>query len=152
ILINTAQTIECNYSKNALRHLVLSSASLIPIFWDGVWEGESCGVASQPTKVSFRASKNSFITDTVDGASYRTEVKEGFGNQINLCRDRGLNPGALAQESDTLPLDHQLRILYNGVLWHLIASILWHTSWFYSVVGLKTQSQAKQHYTHFHDS
>nr|CAD7432974.1 unnamed protein product [Timema monikensis] len=26
-----------------------------------------------------------------------TEVKEGFGNQINLCRDRGLNPGSSAQ-------------------------------------------------------
>nr|CAD7456306.1 unnamed protein product [Timema tahoe] len=24
-----------------------------------------------------------------------SEVKEGFGNQINLCRDRGLNPGPL---------------------------------------------------------
>ncbi|CAG2053969.1 unnamed protein product [Timema podura] len=35
------------------------------------------------------------------------EVKEGFGNQINLCRDRGLNPGPLAQKSDILPLDHQ---------------------------------------------
>nr|CAD7438595.1 unnamed protein product [Timema bartmani] len=34
-------------------------------------------------------------------------VKEGFGNQINLCRDRGLNPGLPAQKSDTLPLDHQ---------------------------------------------
>nr|CAD7462357.1 unnamed protein product [Timema tahoe] len=36
-----------------------------------------------------------------------SEVKEGFGNQINLCRDRGLNPGPPAQKSDTLPLDHQ---------------------------------------------
>nr|CAD7256768.1 unnamed protein product [Timema shepardi] len=26
---------------------------------------------------------------------------------INLCRDRGLSPGPLAQKSDTLPLDHQ---------------------------------------------
>ncbi|CAG2065094.1 unnamed protein product, partial [Timema podura] len=32
-----------------------------------------------------------------------TEVKEWFGNQINLCRDRGLNPGTPAQKSDTLP-------------------------------------------------
>nr|CAD7575993.1 unnamed protein product [Timema californicum] len=38
---------------------------------------------------------------------FLSEVKEGFGNQINLCRDRGLNPGPPAQESDTLPLDHQ---------------------------------------------
>nr|CAD7456100.1 unnamed protein product [Timema tahoe] len=36
------------------------------------------------------------------------EVKEGFGNQINLCRNRGLNPGSSAQKSDTLPLDHQV--------------------------------------------
>nr|CAD7608014.1 unnamed protein product [Timema genevievae] len=36
------------------------------------------------------------------------EVKEGFGNQINLCRDLGLNPGTPAQKSDTLPLDHQV--------------------------------------------
>nr|CAD7590777.1 unnamed protein product [Timema genevievae] len=38
------------------------------------------------------------------------EVKEGFGNQINLCRNRGLNPGPSAQKSDTLPLDHQNRV------------------------------------------
>ncbi|CAG2055745.1 unnamed protein product [Timema podura] len=35
------------------------------------------------------------------------EGKEGFGNQINLCRDQGLNPGSPAQKSDTLPLDRQ---------------------------------------------
>nr|CAD7446758.1 unnamed protein product [Timema bartmani] len=46
----------------------------------------------------------------------------------------------------------KLRILYNDVLWHLIDSILWHTTWFYSVVRLKTQSQAKQRYTDSHDS
>nr|CAD7460369.1 unnamed protein product [Timema tahoe] len=34
--------------------------------------------------------------------------EEGFGNQIDLCRDRGLNPGPLAQNSDTLPLDCQV--------------------------------------------
>ncbi|CAG2055354.1 unnamed protein product [Timema podura] len=28
-------------------------------------------------------------------------VKEGFGNQIILCRDRGLNPGPSEQKSDT---------------------------------------------------
>nr|CAD7442065.1 unnamed protein product [Timema bartmani] len=38
------------------------------------------------------------------------EVKEGFGNQMNLCRDRGLNPGPSAQKSDTLPLDHQVTL------------------------------------------
>nr|CAD7461781.1 unnamed protein product [Timema tahoe] len=39
-----------------------------------------------------------------------SEVKEGFGIQINLCLDRGLNPGPSAQKSDTLPLDHQCKI------------------------------------------
>nr|CAD7448080.1 unnamed protein product [Timema bartmani] len=38
------------------------------------------------------------------------KVKEGFGNQINLCRDRGLNPGTPAQKSDILPLDCQITI------------------------------------------
>nr|CAD7430495.1 unnamed protein product [Timema monikensis] len=35
------------------------------------------------------------------------EVKEGFDNQIKLCRDPGLNPGSPAQKFDTLPLDRQ---------------------------------------------
>nr|CAD7580401.1 unnamed protein product [Timema californicum] len=35
-------------------------------------------------------------------------MKEGFGNQISLCRDRGLNPGPPEQKSDTLPLDQQV--------------------------------------------
>nr|CAD7456506.1 unnamed protein product [Timema tahoe] len=37
-----------------------------------------------------------------------TEVKEAFGNQIYLCRDRDLNPGPLTHKSDTLRLDHQI--------------------------------------------
>nr|CAD7461709.1 unnamed protein product [Timema tahoe] len=56
-----------------LRPLALSSASLKPILWDGGREGERRGVASQPTKVAFRANKNRWITETVDGASYRTD-------------------------------------------------------------------------------
>nr|CAD7395148.1 unnamed protein product [Timema poppensis] len=47
-----------------------------------------------------------FVTPRTDEVS----VKEGFGNQINLCWDRGLNPGPPAQKSDTLPLDHQVTI------------------------------------------
>nr|CAD7600823.1 unnamed protein product [Timema genevievae] len=35
------------------------------------------------------------------------KVREGFGNQINPCRDRGLNPGPSAQKSDT-SLDRQV--------------------------------------------
>nr|CAD7457828.1 unnamed protein product [Timema tahoe] len=41
--------------------------------WDGGRESERRGMASQPTKVSFHANKNRWITETVDGASYRTE-------------------------------------------------------------------------------
>nr|CAD7402070.1 unnamed protein product [Timema cristinae] len=58
------------------RPLALSSASLKPILCDGGREGERCGVASQPTKVSFCANKNRWITETVDGASYWTELRE----------------------------------------------------------------------------
>nr|CAD7396547.1 unnamed protein product [Timema cristinae] len=36
------------------------------------------------------------------------EVKVGFGNQINLCWDRGSSPGPPAQKSDTLLLDRQV--------------------------------------------
>nr|CAD7395713.1 unnamed protein product [Timema poppensis] len=34
--------------------------------------------------------------------TYYTEVKEGFGNQINLCRDRGLNPGPQHRSRDVV--------------------------------------------------
>nr|CAD7257721.1 unnamed protein product [Timema shepardi] len=30
-------------------------------------------------------------------------VKEGFGNQINLCRDQGLNPGPIAEVRHLIP-------------------------------------------------
>nr|CAD7424531.1 unnamed protein product [Timema monikensis] len=42
--------------------------------------------------------------------SYRNQppMKEGFGYQINMCQDRGFNPGPPAQKSDTLTLDHQV--------------------------------------------
>nr|CAD7608349.1 unnamed protein product [Timema genevievae] len=36
--------------------------------------------------------------------------RKEFGNQIDLCRDRGLSPGSPAQKSDTLPLDHQFTL------------------------------------------
>nr|CAD7456681.1 unnamed protein product [Timema tahoe] len=48
------------------------------------------------------------------------EVKEGFGNRINLCPDRGLNPGPPAQKSDTLPLDHQVT---QGNMKHCITKL-----------------------------
>nr|CAD7580291.1 unnamed protein product [Timema californicum] len=36
------------------------------------------------------------------------EVKEGFGNQINLCRDGGLNPGRQYRILTPYPLDRQV--------------------------------------------
>nr|CAD7261756.1 unnamed protein product [Timema shepardi] len=64
-----------------------------------------------PTGIRTSISPSSAVelntTSALSNYATEAEVKEGFGNQINLCRDRGLNPGALAQKSDTLPLDHQ---------------------------------------------
>nr|CAD7395026.1 unnamed protein product [Timema cristinae] len=50
----------------------------------------------------------------IDASHYlanKAEVKEGFGNQIYLCRDRGLSPGPPVQKSDSLPLDRQVTYL-----------------------------------------
>nr|CAD7612730.1 unnamed protein product [Timema genevievae] len=58
------------------KSLVPSSASLKPILWNGGREGKRCGVASQPTKVSFRGKKNRWITEPVDGASYQKGLME----------------------------------------------------------------------------
>nr|CAD7259039.1 unnamed protein product [Timema shepardi] len=55
-----------------------------------------------PSYVRMRTSVKHHVAGTVK------QVKEGFGNHIDLCRDRGLNPGPPAQRSDTLPLDHQV--------------------------------------------
>nr|CAD7397853.1 unnamed protein product [Timema cristinae] len=62
-------------TRTVMMPLALSIASLKLILWDGGREGERHDVASQSTKVSFRANKNRQITETVDGASYRTEIK-----------------------------------------------------------------------------
>nr|CAD7575763.1 unnamed protein product [Timema californicum] len=64
------------FESTSLGSLALSSASLKPILLDGGREGQRRGVSSQPTKVSFRASKNRWITKTVAGASYRTDIAE----------------------------------------------------------------------------
>nr|CAD7592155.1 unnamed protein product [Timema genevievae] len=45
-----------------------------------------------------------------------SEVKEGYGNQVNPCRDQGLNPGPPAQKSDTLPLDHEVTKYFGDEL------------------------------------
>nr|CAD7261119.1 unnamed protein product [Timema shepardi] len=61
-----------NNASLTLRPLALSSASLKPILGDDGRKGERRGTALQPTKVSFRANKNRWITETADGTSYRT--------------------------------------------------------------------------------
>nr|CAD7400455.1 unnamed protein product [Timema poppensis] len=66
---------------STLRPLDLSSASPKPILWDGGREGEMHGVATQPTKASFRANKNRWITETVDGIAPAFEWKES-GKQL----------------------------------------------------------------------
>nr|CAD7447487.1 unnamed protein product [Timema bartmani] len=56
-------------------------------------EGERHGVASQPTKVSFRTNKNRWITDTVDDASYRTD-RRGLCPELRPS-NRALSPRPL---------------------------------------------------------
>ncbi|CAG2055323.1 unnamed protein product [Timema podura] len=69
------------------RPLALSSESIKPILWDGGWEGERHGVASQPTKVSFRVNKNSWIMETVDGTSCQTGLAEkSLDNKTNCMQ------------------------------------------------------------------
>nr|CAD7200318.1 unnamed protein product [Timema douglasi] len=53
-------------------------------------KGERRGVDSQPAKVSFRANKNRWITENVDGASYRTGLveKSYFGNSSFIENDQ----------------------------------------------------------------
>nr|CAD7396086.1 unnamed protein product [Timema cristinae] len=78
-----------NQPEHILEYLALSSASLKPILWDGVREGERHGVASQPIKVSFRANKNRWITETVDGASYRIcLVEKSYVWEYQFSRER----------------------------------------------------------------
>nr|CAD7570944.1 unnamed protein product [Timema californicum] len=50
------------YYDVTLRPLALSGGSLKLVLWDGGREGERRDVASQPTKVSFCANKNRWIT------------------------------------------------------------------------------------------
>nr|CAD7452349.1 unnamed protein product [Timema tahoe] len=54
-------------------------------------KGERRGVASQPTKVSFRVNKNRWISETVDGASYRTGLAEkSYFCKYQFSREREL--------------------------------------------------------------
>nr|CAD7573467.1 unnamed protein product [Timema californicum] len=73
-------------STETMRPLAPSSASLKPILRDGGREGKRRGVASQPSKVSFRANKNRRIKENVDGASYRTGL---LCLDIYLVRESG---------------------------------------------------------------
>nr|CAD7203493.1 unnamed protein product [Timema douglasi] len=43
-------------------------------------------------------------------------MKEGFGNQINLCRHRGFDPGPPAQKFDNLLLDRQIDETFTTIL------------------------------------
>nr|CAD7455351.1 unnamed protein product [Timema tahoe] len=47
------------------------------------------------------------VFDLEEVAYSERSVKGGFGNQINPCRDRGLNSGPPVQKYDTLLLDHK---------------------------------------------
>ncbi|CAG2058106.1 unnamed protein product [Timema podura] len=44
------------------------------------------------------ARSENFIDEVEPNSEVKEGVKEGFGNQINLCRDQGLNPGPLSTE------------------------------------------------------
>nr|CAD7199650.1 unnamed protein product [Timema douglasi] len=57
--------------------------------------------------------EDSFLFTSESVGEGHPEVKEGFGNQINLCRDRGLNPGRQHRSLDTLPLDRQVTEFAN---------------------------------------
>nr|CAD7412432.1 unnamed protein product [Timema poppensis] len=77
VMLPSFRNLMFSLNKPILRVLLsLSSASLKPILRNGGREGERRGVVSQPSKVSFRANKNRWITETVDGASYRTGLAE----------------------------------------------------------------------------
>nr|CAD7395204.1 unnamed protein product [Timema poppensis] len=78
-----------------LRPLDLYSASQKPILWDGGWEGERCGVTLQPTKISFRANKNRWITETVAGASYQTVLANPGAGSICVHPARASLPGII---------------------------------------------------------
>nr|CAD7602466.1 unnamed protein product [Timema genevievae] len=73
----------CTPVMDKCRPLALSSASLKPILWDGGREGERRGAASQPNKISFRANKNRWLTETVDGAIFRTDITLQVGGDLN---------------------------------------------------------------------
>nr|CAD7573376.1 unnamed protein product [Timema californicum] len=95
-----------------MKPLALSTASLKPIFWDGGWEGERRGMASQLTKVSFRANKNRWIMETVDRASYRTgRVGNHLAENHPQYTRLGLNPdlsvfGSQEDQHEISALDH----------------------------------------------
>nr|CAD7196990.1 unnamed protein product [Timema douglasi] len=59
----------CPYPRHVKTCIVFNERKEIPsikrILWDGGREGERHGVASQPTKVSFRVNKNRCITETI---------------------------------------------------------------------------------------
>nr|CAD7427635.1 unnamed protein product [Timema monikensis] len=75
--------------------------------WDVVQEGERHGgVVSQLTKVSFRTNKNRWITEIVDGASYRTGVLND--NDIpNISVDNDNTCGSESDNGKVFSLESQ---------------------------------------------
>ncbi|CAG2058852.1 unnamed protein product [Timema podura] len=76
----------------------LPTGAVMPAVGFGTWQ-----IVSNSTRKCGHISSKFYLPPL-----YPIEVKEGFGNQINLCRGRGLDPGPPAQKFDTLPLDRQV--------------------------------------------
>nr|CAD7406875.1 unnamed protein product [Timema cristinae] len=94
-----------DFDNGRLRPLALLTESLKPFLWDGGREGERRGVASQPTKVSFRANKNRWIMETVDGASYRTgRVEKAYVWKYQVSRELYYTPANQINTADGDPV------------------------------------------------
>nr|CAD7429299.1 unnamed protein product [Timema monikensis] len=80
-----------NYLKDDKKHLAQCDNP-------SPWQGETRGPEIDPERVCRARNGCQATTVTSQAHPLRTRprrrvVKEGFGNQINLCRERGLNPG-----------------------------------------------------------
>nr|CAD7569538.1 unnamed protein product [Timema californicum] len=95
------------------------------------------GNAPSLESITLRRTRNltdslpAFVFDPSLDAKKRSKLIEKEMNEqakiINDLRSLGASHGTIEQEMKRLQeLEAMLRILYNGVLWHLIASTLWH--------------------------
>nr|CAD7427139.1 unnamed protein product [Timema monikensis] len=75
-------------------------------------------IALNPTEIRTSISPSSAVelntTSTLANYATEAEVKEGFGNQINLCRDRGLNPAASTEVRHLTPRPPVLRKAFEA--------------------------------------